>query len=96
MARLLRSAPLTPLDALRALLAEYQDGDGGFGPRLTQSLQSCRRQLLRELGARLGMGTTPKGLKRAILAQVARFDWPEWAPWRASFGLPAPSCRRPR
>lgn len=81
MARLLRSAPLTPLDALRALLAEYQDGDGGFGPRLTQSLQSCRRQLLRELGARLGMGTTPKGLKRAILAQIARFDWPEWAPW---------------
>lgn len=76
---LARVAPLTPLDALRALLAEYVDGDAGFTTRLTQSIQSLRKQALPILGPLLKAGSASKGLRRQLLSLVARFDWPEWA-----------------
>jgi len=76
---LARVAPLTPLDALRALLAEYADGDTNFPVRLTQSIQSLRKQALPVLGPLLRPGAASKGLRRLLLSLVARFDWPEWS-----------------
>ena len=81
MASLSRKAPLTPLDALRVLLGEYADGDPAFPARLAQMLQKLRKQALAELGGRLSPGASPRGLRKAILACVAKFDWPEWVPW---------------
>jgi hypothetical protein len=76
---LARVVPLTPLDTLRALLAEYADGDTAFPARLTQAIQGLRKQALPTLGMALRPGATPKGLRRLLLSMVARFDWPEWA-----------------
>jgi len=81
MAYLARTTPHTPLDTLRVLLAEYSGDDNNFRSRLASLLQQHRRQLLMELGRRLGQTTTPKGIRRGILAQVAKFDWPEWTPY---------------
>ena len=81
MASLPRSAPLTPLDSLRAVLSEYSAEDGGFQGRLVHLLQAHRQQIFRELGSRLAQATTPKGLRRIILALVQKFDWPGWTPW---------------
>lgn len=80
MAYLARITPHTPLDTLRVLLAEYSGDDNTFRSRLGGLLQQHRRQLVRELGRRLGQTTTPKGIRRGILAQIARFDWAEWTP----------------
>ena len=76
---LARVAPLTPLDALRALVREYAEGDPTFPVRLTQSIQGLRKQALPVLGPLLRGGAAPKGLRRMLLALVARFDWPEWS-----------------
>jgi len=76
-----RTVPQTPLDAFRALLAGYTDGDTHFPSRLNQSVQRLKHQGIKELGARLCQSSSPKGLKRAILALVQRYDWPEWTPW---------------
>jgi HEAT repeat protein len=81
MASFTRKAPLTPLDALRVLLGEYADGDPGFPARLAQMVQKLKKQALPELGGRLSPGASPRGLRRAILACIAKFDWPEWVPW---------------
>jgi len=80
MVHLLRNAPQTPLDTLRALLAEYSGEDASFQGRLLHLLQAHRRQIFRELGRRLALTTTPKGLRRSILSLVPKFDWPEWTP----------------
>jgi hypothetical protein len=77
----LRKIPLTPLDTLRDLLKEFAEGDGQFQSRLVSQVQMLKRQALPELGARLGNQGTPRGLRRAILSLVAKFDWPEWTPW---------------
>lgn len=81
MVALPRNAPQTPLDTLRALLSEYTAEDGTFQGRLHHLLQAHRRQIFRELGARLAQATTPKGLRRAILSLTPKFDWPEWTPF---------------
>ena len=52
-----------------------------FPSRLTSQIQTLKKQALPELGARLGSQGTPRGLRRAILASIAKFDWPEWTPW---------------
>lgn len=80
MATLSRTAPLTPLDGLRALLAEYSEGDANFQVRVTQTMQALKRQALPVLGAALRQPTSSKSLKRFIIGLVARFDWPEWTP----------------
>lgn len=76
-----RNAPQTPLDTLRALLAEYSAEDASFQGKLVHLLQAHRQQIFRELGSRLVQTTTPKGLRRAILALIPKFDWPEWTPY---------------
>jgi HEAT repeat protein len=76
---LARVAPLTPLDALRTLLADFAEGDGNYAIRLTQSLQGLRKQALPVLGPMLRPGAASKGLRRLLLSLVAKFDWPEWA-----------------
>ena len=81
MASLPRKLPLTPLDTLRALLGEYAEGDTTFLGRLQPMLQSLKKQTLTELGSRLSAGTSPRGLRKAILSCIAKFDWPEWTPW---------------
>ncbi len=81
MVALLRNAPQTPLDTLRALLSEYTAEDGSFQGRLQHLLQVHRRQIFRELGSRLAQTTTPKGLRRTILSLIPKFDWPEWTPF---------------
>ncbi len=78
---LVRNAPQTPLDTLRVLLGGYAPEDTAFPGRLTHLLQQYRKQLIRELGSRLAQTTTLKGLRRAILALVPKFDWPEWTPY---------------
>ena len=80
MASLPRKIPLTPLDTLRALLGEYADGNAAFQGRLQQMLQTLKKQALPELGSRLSPTVSPRGLRRAILACLTRFDWPEWTP----------------
>lgn len=80
MVHLPRHPPQTPLDTLRALLSEYSPEDAAFQGKLLHLLQAHRRQIFRELGARLAQTTTPKGLRRTILALIPRFDWPEWTP----------------
>ena len=91
MVHLPRNAPQTPLDTLRALLAEYSAEDASFQGKLLHLLQAHRRQIFRELGSRLAQTTTPKGLRRTILALIPKFDWPEWTPSH----LPG-SCSRTR
>ena len=87
----LRKIPLTPLDTLRDLLKEYAEGDAGFPGRLASQIQALKKQALPELGARFGSQGTPRGLRRAILASIAKFDWPEWVPWIArALKLPEP------
>ncbi|MDR3671607.1 MAG: HEAT repeat domain-containing protein [Holophaga sp.] len=81
MASFIRKAPLTPLDALRVLLGEYADGDPTFPAKLTQMVQKLKKQALPELGGRLSPGVSPRGLRKAILGCIAKFDWPEWVPW---------------
>ena len=81
MASLPRKVPLTPLDTLRALLGEYADGDPTFATRLLQLVQTIKKQALTELGSRLSPGTSPRGLRKAILGCIGKMDWPEWAPW---------------
>jgi HEAT repeat protein len=76
-----RKVPLTPLDSLRVLLGEYGEGDPTFPVRLTQAVQKLKKQALVELGGRLSPASSPRGLRKAILACVATFDWPEWVPW---------------
>ena len=71
----------TPLDALRSLLEGFADGDPGFPARLVQAVQKLKKQALVELGTRLLPGAGSRGLRRAILGCVSRFDWPEWVPW---------------
>jgi hypothetical protein len=80
MASLPRTPPLTPLDTLRALLGEYADGDTGFSARLTHLLHGMKKQAVGELGRRLAPSVSSRGLRKAIIALVTRFDWPEWAP----------------
>ena len=81
MASHLRKGPPTHLDTLRALLGEYAEGDGSFPARLQQVLQGLKKQALPELGARLSPSASPRGMRRAILACITKFDWPEWVPW---------------
>ncbi|MGA2078995.1 MAG: HEAT repeat domain-containing protein [Holophaga sp.] len=81
MTSLSLKVPLTPLDALRALLGEFADGDAAFPGRLAQMVQKLKKQALAELGGRLSPGASSRGLRRAVLGCAARFDWPEWAPW---------------
>ena len=81
MNSLARKAPLTPLDALRVLLGEFAEGEQTFPTRLAQGLGKLRKQALPELGAHLSPGAAPRGLRKAILACAAKFDWPEWVPW---------------
>ena len=81
MVSLSRKGPLTPLDALRVLLGEYAENDPTFPGRLTQTLQTLKKQALPELGSRLSPSASPRGLRKAILACIAKFDWPEWTPW---------------
>ncbi len=78
-----RKIPLTPLDTLRDLLRNYSDADPQFPSALASQIQSMKKQALAELGTRLGSQGTPRGLRKAILAQIAKFDWPEWVPWIA-------------
>ncbi len=79
----LRKIPLTPLDTLRDLLKEFAEGDVQFPARLVSQVQTLKKQALQELGSRLGSQGTSRGLRKAILALVAKFDWPEWTPWIA-------------
>ena len=81
MVSLSRKGPLTPLDALRVLLGEYAEGDPSFPARLAQTLQKMKRLALAELGAHLSPSTSPRGLRKAILACIPKYDWPEWVPW---------------
>ncbi|MDP2875297.1 MAG: hypothetical protein Q8O00_03875, partial [Holophaga sp.] len=81
MAILPRVVSLTPLDALRALLAEYADGNTSFSAQLGSALQGLRRQALPVLGPLLAKSEKPKGLRRVILSQVGKYDWPEWTPF---------------
>ena len=81
MASLPRKVPLTPLDTLRALLGEYADGNSAFPGRLLQVLQTLKKQALPELGSRLAPTASPRGLRRAILSCLAKYDWPEWTPY---------------
>lgn len=76
-----RTVPQTPLDALRALLAGYAEGDAQFPTKLNQAVLKLKKQALKELGSRLTQTTSPKGLKRAIYGLIQRFDWPDWVPW---------------
>ena len=78
MAILPRVISLTPMDALRALMADYADGDPSFATRLTPFLQTLRCQALPVVGPLLGPDGGPKGLRRLLLTHVGRFDWPEW------------------
>jgi len=81
MVHLARHIPHTPLDTLRVLLAEYAGDDNAFRTHLAGLLQQNRKELLSELGRCLVQTTTPKAIRRGILAQVSRFDWPEWTPY---------------
>jgi hypothetical protein len=76
---------LTSLDALRALLGEYAEGDPAFPGRLTQIVQKLRKQALPILGRQLAQTACPRGLRRTILAGIATWDWPEWVPWLLQF-----------
>lgn len=78
MSSLARFAPPTRLDALRALLAGYFDGDKTFQAQLERSLQDLQQLALPELGQLLVRNTTPGGLRRCILRAATAFDWPEW------------------
>lgn len=78
MSSLARFAPPTQLDALRALLAGYFDGDKTFQTQLERSLQDLQQLALPELGQLLVRNTTSAGLRRCILQAVPGFDWPEW------------------
>ena len=80
MVNLSRNVPQTPLDTLRALLAEYSPEDASFQGKLLHLLQVHRRQVFQELGSRLTQTTTPKGLRRTLLSLIPKFDWPEWTP----------------
>jgi len=73
-----RFAPPTQLDALRALLSSYSDGDRHFQAQFEKSLKALRQLALPECGQRLASATTPSGLRRRILEATATFDWPEW------------------
>ncbi len=77
MSTLVRDAPLTPLDELRAHLSRHSE-EPGWSVQLHQLLQRLQQMALPELEARLIRPTTSKALKRAILALPAKFDWPEW------------------
>lgn len=81
MAHLPRTAPLTPMDALRALLAEFSEGDTAFASRLASAVQSNRKQAILVLGPAFRQPTSPRPFKRLILSLVPRFDWPEWVPY---------------
>lgn len=81
MAAPVRTTPLTPLDALRALVADYADGDATFPGRLAQALQKMKKQALAVVGGQLARDGAPRGLRRAVLACVVSTDWPEWVPW---------------
>lgn len=76
-----RNIPQTPLDTLRAVLAEYSAESPSFQGKLAHLLQTHGRQIFHELGSRLVQATTPKGLRRALLALVPKYDWPEWVPY---------------
>lgn len=80
MVNLLRNAPQTPLDILRALLVDYSAEDAAFQGKLLHLLQVHGRQIFQQLGRRLAQTTMPKGLRRAILSLIPKFDWPEWTP----------------
>lgn len=79
MSTLVRDAPLTPLDELRAHLSRFSE-EAGWSVQLHQLLQRLQQMALPELGERLLRPTSSKALKRAILALPAKFDWPEWVP----------------
>jgi hypothetical protein len=81
MVHLPRNVPQTPLDTLRALLAEFSAEDPAFLGKLLHLLQIHRRQIFPELGSRLAQTTTPKTLRRIILSIIPKFDWPEWTPY---------------
>lgn len=83
MATLLRHAPMTPLDELRACLGSAPEGDAAAQNRLNQLLQRLGQLALPDLGNRLLKSTTPAALKRSIFGLAAKFDWPEWVPWLA-------------
>lgn len=71
---------MTPLDALRALLAEYSDGDAAYAGRLTHAIQSNKKQAVLVLGPALRQPTSPRPFKRLVLSLISRFEWPEWVP----------------
>lgn len=75
------AAPVTPMDALRALLGAYGDGNPAFQTQLIQLVQQLKKAALPELGERLARPGSTRGLKKMILSIVPKFDWPEWVPW---------------
>lgn len=72
-------APQTPLDALRGLLNMLARGESHDVAPLVGAVQAVGRPALPELGRCLGAVSAPRPVKKAILALVSRFDWPEWA-----------------
>ncbi|MBI4911741.1 MAG: hypothetical protein HY823_03300 [Acidobacteria bacterium] len=78
-----RNPPLTPMEKFRGLLSAFEDSEAGR-EGLARGLQQVGPQGLGELGARLTRPGTPRTLKKAILALVSTFDWPEWGPLLAT------------
>jgi CheY-like chemotaxis protein len=78
MAQLVRFAPPTQMDALRALLAGWSEVDRSFETAFFRSLQALRQLACPELGRWLLRVATPAGLRRVIVSASARFDWLEW------------------
>ena len=72
-------APQTPLDALRGFLHALCQGEIHDTGPLAGLVQAAGRASLKDLSARLGAPGTPRTVKKAILALVNRYDWPEWA-----------------
>src|SRR5512142_1049151 len=73
-----RFAPSTQLDALRASLAGYVEGDATFPARFESSLVQVRQLALPEIGQRLARNTTPLALRRYLIETARLTDWPEW------------------
>jgi len=72
-----RTESMTPLDALRHILAGYAPGDDDFLRRLLPKMGEIGKASLRILGEFLKKPGT-SGLRRAVLPAVAKHDWPEW------------------
>lgn len=76
-----RTAPQTPLDAIRAHLEAFSEGDLEFQNRLLQMIQEMKKQCVPVLGQWMVNESTSKALRRKLIGLVSRFDWPEWVPY---------------